>query len=80
MLQLSRSCVYLPTPPSPTCPSQAPALRSRVDAEETRQQEMASQVSDLQDEFVLMEHEVQEAAKVTSEAAWQVRRDKTGEV
>ena len=51
-----------------------------MDAEETRQQEMASQVSDLQDEFVLMEHEVQEAAKVTSEAAWQVRRDKTGGV
>lgn len=52
-----------------------------MDAEELRLQEMAARVSDLQDEFALLEHETLEAAKVTSEAAWQARgggRDGTG--
>ena len=44
-----------------------------MDAEELRLQDMAGHMSDLHDEFALMEAEVSEAARVASEAAGQVR-------
>ena len=49
-----------------------PLLKARVDAEDQKVQSMIGHVTDLQDEYGVMEAEVTEAARVASEAAGQV--------
>ncbi|GAX75467.1 hypothetical protein CEUSTIGMA_g2910.t1 [Chlamydomonas eustigma] len=51
-----------------------PAMRTRMESEESKLQEMSCSVNDLEDDHAVTELDVQEASKLVSDVVWQVDR------